>query len=107
MAGAGIHVRFADTVPQGVVEPTADATLTPTQRLAVVKAGGTTVTLPKLSDVPVGKPFTIAYAEGTGTVTIAANGSETIAGSATQTLTAAGQKIRLMRGTSATDWQRA
>jgi len=104
MALIGVLVKFDDVTVPTALEVDAAVTVTPEQNLVVASEAGFTVTLPKLADVDAGHPVTIVRKAGaTGTLTIDADGSETIKGLANATLTEDNQSLRI-RKASATNW---
>lgn len=107
VAKLGIVVSETGTARPGSVVVTTTATILATQKCVIVDAVSSsyTLTLPALAGVAVGAPLFIYLRTNTSaTVTIDGNAAETVLGAASQTLTTAGQFLRL-RKENATNWK--
>ena len=107
LAAKGIVVTETGTTRPGSVVVTTTATVLAAQKCVIVDAVSTnyTITLPALAGVAVGDSFFIYLRTNTSaTITIDGNASETVLGAANQTLTTAGQSLRLKKE-SATNWK--
>ena len=102
-AAMGLAIKFDAEALPGLVEASAALTVAPSQRLVVATSAGFSVALPKLSEVPQDYTLTIIRKAGPGTLTVEADGDETISGQPGAELTEDGQKLRL-RPVSATNW---
>lgn len=105
VAKFGVVVSENGTARPGSVVVTTTATLSTTQRVALVDMTASfTLTLPALASVATGYTVVVFLrSRVAGTLTVDANSSETINGSANATLTAAGQILRIKKA-SATNW---
>lgn len=107
LASKGIVVSESGTARPGSVVVTTTATILAAQKCVIVDAVSTnyTISLPALAGVAVGDSIFIYLRTNTSaTITVDGNASETVLGAANQTLTAAGQFLRL-RKESATNWK--
>ena len=107
LASKGIVVSETGTARPGSVVVTTTATVLAAQKCVIVDAVATsyTMTLPALAGVAVGDALFIYLRTNTSaTITIDGNAAETVLGAANQTLTVAGQSLRL-RKESATNWK--
>lgn len=104
LAGFGVAVSENGTLRPGAVVITGAATLTNTQKLAIVDTDGPgfTLGLPAASGLPDGHRIWIYMrTDGGGNLTVDGAGGDTVLGAANQVLTAAGQVLRLqLEGTN-------
>ena len=107
LAKFGVVISETGTPRPGSVVVTTTATILAAQKCVIVDAVATSyvITLPALASVAIGDPVFIYLRTNTSaTITVDGNAAETVLGAANQTLTVAGQFLRLAKE-SATNWR--